>query len=499
MLRLLNKFIILTFCLTIYLSCEFANLRFEDLQSEKLQFSDFQFADLRPIKITIEPNEINSLLDDAYSPVIVKFNTEMEKEHTEGILQVNSDSGVVRGDLSWVGSDLYFVPVSGWTAGTRYTLSLSGTVRAVDGRELRVEHFVSFFAINKNSPPLLEWFTPADGESVSTGNVVPEFHFSCSMNKLSVESALTIEGIGNKTFEWLADDSIIRVIPEKAPPAWISCRWTLKNSAKSIDGIPLQKTYSGQFITDLDKIFPKVEKVYPVINSGASWYPTGANIETGLGRNQSIAVEFNKPMGENVLRSLRFEPSLTGRTELLSEKSVVFIISKDPEPQTSYTLIVSGDTRDSEGLKIGADYRINFSPDIPFLKILSFTSNNNQAVLTDFSSINNVITVPVNHVTTELNFSIHFSLPFDVQEKQNAALKIMLSSFFPRITVPVTLQFVLWTSDDRLQMTWEGLEAGTSDEPHYYKLLIPGGKNGIYSSGGIYMKEDIIIYLEAVK
>jgi hypothetical protein len=71
-------------------------------------------------------------------------------------------------------------------------------------------------------------------------------------------------------------------------------------------------------------------------------------------------------MGESVLRSLRFEPSLVGKAEFLSEKSIVYIFSRDPEPETVYTLTVSGDARDSEGLKTGEDYSLNFIPDIPF-------------------------------------------------------------------------------------------------------------------------------------
>jgi hypothetical protein len=135
--------------------------------------------------------------------------------------------------------------------------------------------------------------------------------------------------------------------------------------------VPLPKTYSGYFITDKDQTLPCVTNVYPVLNTNGSWFPTGANIETGLGQGHGITVVFNKPMGESALRSLRFEPSLSGRTEFLSENSIVHIFTRDPEPETTYIMIISGDTRDSEGLKIGADFRISFSPDIPFLNVLS--------------------------------------------------------------------------------------------------------------------------------
>jgi hypothetical protein len=476
MLRWLNNIFIVLLCGIIFISCG--------------------FIDLRQIIFSIEPDKPDSVLSDSGSPVILKFNTEMDKKNTEKILQVSSDAGVMKGDYVWEGNTLYFIPVPGWTAGIRYTLSLLGTIESVDGRDLKVERFISFYAVNKNSPPLLEWHYPADGASVGTGNTAFEFKFSRSMDRLSAESALTIEGTGNKTFEWSDEDKNLKVTVDKALSPWTSYRWNIRDSAKSIDGVPLPKTYSGYFTTDLDQILPCVVRVFPVLNSDGSWFPTGADIETGLASKQGIAVEFNKPMGENVLRSMRFDPSLSGRTEFLSEKSVVYIFTKDPEPETAYTLIVSADTKDIEELKLGADYRINFIPDIPLLNI--FSINNGRGSDVENVTQNEVLPVSINPAAGELTFSIRFSLPFGMEEKQNTAQKITLIPFFPKSLSPVALQYVNWIGDDRLFMQWEGLKPGDTKTPHFYKLTIPGGKGGISSGMGMYMKEDMTIYMEAV-
>jgi hypothetical protein len=362
---------------------------------------------------------------------------------------------------------------------------------------MRIERFVSFYAINKNSPPVLEQYNPADGSSIGTNNTVFEFNFSRSMNKNTVESALTIEGIGHKTFEWSDNDKILKVTPDKVLSPWIMYRWNLKESAKSTDGVPLPKAYSGYFTTDLDQVLPNVTNIYPVLFSDGCWYPAAINLETGLRSGQGIAVLFNKPMGDNVLRSVRFEPSLTGRTEMLSENSIVYIFTKDPDPETTFTLIVSGDTRDSEGLKIGGDYRLNFTVDIPYLNVLSVASGNGQSI-EDFSVISNIFPISVDQGTGIITFSVHFSLMFGLVEKQITPQKITLSPFFPRTLPPIALCYVNWISDDRLLMQWEGLNAG-NEVPHYYKLTIPGGKGGINPNTGIFMKEDIVLFLEAVK
>jgi hypothetical protein len=478
MLRLLTKFFPVLLCAILPASCG--------------------FVDLRPVGITVEPGVSGTLLSEPYTPVVLRFDTEMEKNEAEGILQVSTESGVVMGDRFWEGNSLYFVPAAGWTAGIRHTLSLSGTIRAVDGRELRLERFISFFAINMNEPPLLNYFSPADCASIGTGNFVLELRFSRPMDRLTVESALTLEGIGNKTFEWSANDTILKVISDNELSPWTSYRWSLKDSAKSFDGVPLPKTYSAQFITDLDKTFPLVEKIFPVLKSENRWFPTGLDIENGLRAGNGIVIQFSKVMGENVLRSVRFDPSLTGKAEFFSEKSIVYIFSSDPKPETTYTLIISGDTRDSEGLKIGADFRINFVPDMPYLNLLSFKADYNHAVMDNFSEANNLLRIPVNSATKELSFTLRFSLQFNEEEKQNAPLKISLIPFFPKTIAPVALKNVFWISNDLLQMVWEDLEPGNDNEPHYYKLTIPGGKSGI-NSGESSMKEDITIFLEAIE
>jgi hypothetical protein len=421
----------------------------------------------------------------------------MEKPDVEGIVKVNSDSGVVNGDYYWLGNTMFFKPVMGWTAGIRYMLSVFGNMKSTDGREIMVEEFIPFYAINITPVPLLLRYSPLEGESVGTSDLVMEFQFSCSMDKESVESAVSVDGFGNKIYEWLSDDTILKIYPEKNLLPWTQYRWTIKDSAKSIDGVTIPKSITGLFITDKDRVLPNVEKVFPVLNVDGSWYPTSANMDGGLGSGQGIAIEFNKEINENVLYSIRFEPSLSGKSEFLSKKCIVYSFSKEPQPQSEYTLIVSSSTKDNEGLTIGLDYKSSFFINTPYLNVLSVNLNN-QNLVEDFSSSSTVYKVKIDRVTAELTFSIFFSLPFTAEEKKNTAQKMTLMPFFPKILPPISLQNVLWTSDDRLLVTWDGLSAGSSEEAHYYKFLIPGEKAGIQNGGEMFLKNDIVIYVEAI-
>ena len=187
---------------------------------------------------------------------------------------------------------------------------------------------------------------------------------------------------------------------------------------------------------------------------------------------------------------------------MLAANSVVFIPSRDPEPETAYTLFVAADAKDAEGLKTGAEFRISFIPDIPYIRVLSFRADGGAVLDTSGSaggSLGDIHKVQVDSAAGECSFTLWFSQDFSDGEKQNTALKISLSPFFPRTLDPVAPRSAAWMTDNRLRMTWEGLRPGTQSESHYYKLLIPGGKGGINSGGGTYFSEDQYLYLEAVQ
>jgi len=114
------------------------------------------FVDLRPIGFSIEPDHTDTVLPSEYSRVSISFDTAMDTQTVDGIITISSDTGIVDGDVSWTGNTMYFSPVPPWTAGIRYVLKISGLVRSVNGRELRIEKYLCFYAIHNAPAPLLE-------------------------------------------------------------------------------------------------------------------------------------------------------------------------------------------------------------------------------------------------------------------------------------------------------------------------------------------------------
>jgi hypothetical protein len=162
-------------------------------------------------------------------------------------------------------------------------------------------------------------------------------------------------------------------------------------------------------------------------------------------------------------------------------------------------------------MKTGENFTVSFTADIPFLSVVSLAADGVPQPETG-----RFMRIPVDSAGGGVfRFTIHFSLSFTEEAKKDTAFRITLKPFFPGTLMPVSLRFVEWLSGDRIRMEWEGVEApspGADEtdgslpkdaEAHYYRLVVPGGKGGITTENGaengIYMAEDAIFYLEAIR
>jgi hypothetical protein len=478
-------------------------------------FLSCAFADLRPVSVSTDPAEPETILNEVSTPVSVCFDTPMRQSEVERILSVDYYAGKAQGDLKWQDNNLFFYPVGGWTPGVRYTLSLNGNAFSEDGRDANFSNYVPFYAVKKEAAPFLTHFYPDDGESVG---VLPEdggkikLFFSGPMDEKSVEDAFSIDGIGKMNFAWNGSRTELEICPDVPLDAWNIYRWSLGAKAISTEGIPIAKSYSAQFTANKDKVFPKVKYVCPALKSekkdgdyegGYYWRESTMSIENHLGTSQSIAIVFTKAMDKkSVENGLRFEPSLTGNIEQYSPTIFHFIPLRQPETETLYRLTISSETKDCYGLKLQDEYAINFVVDIPYLELTSLKQFDKGSA-TELSNIKNGMILPVNILSgvEECKLVFQFSLPVDdIESRANIAQSIRLEPFFPASLNGVVLRWANWIGlgNDILTLEWEGLAPGEESQPNYYKLTIPGSSSGISDGAGSYLKDTIIIYLEAL-
>jgi len=466
------------------------------------------FVDLRPIAVSTVPKGPWDLLPEAESPVIVRFDTDMDKGMVERALQVYSHAGITEGELRWEGRSLHFIPSAPWKAGIRYGLRLSGNVIAQDGRELTLALDIPFYAVSRSALPYLLSFSPPDSASVGAAESnILELSFSHSMDSRSTEDALKLDIPGQKFFQWLDDYKTLRVSSDKPLNPWTVYRWSLQEKALSREGAPLSKEFSGRFTTDLDREFLEVVRVIPLLppegfspsGSGlwGAWTPASLDMKQGPGFGHGIGLEFNKPPDiESLRRALNFTPSLPGMFEMLSPVSAVYIPARGAEPETVYTLRISGTLRDREGLRMREDYTLSFESDIPHLGVVAFSVDGKTISAPETGGS---FSAPVN-AGGRIQLYIDFSLPFDSADpavREGCVFRISIRPLFPAKLLPVSLCSAQWISSDKLRLEWEGFEAGSSGEPHYYRLIIPGGLGGVHNGRGSYLKEDFILYMEA--
>jgi hypothetical protein len=457
------------------------------------------FINLEPIGFSTYPGGDNTVLETETTALSVRFDTAMDHLETQKALSAGSAGGAFRGDMFWRGDTLYFQPLEPWLPGVRYSLSLEGTIYALDGREDRVSKHVPFYAVTREAAPYGIGFSPEEGASVGVGSAEGAFVrivFSRPMDRQSTADAFSLEGVSEKELRWFEDDTVMEAHPKNSLAPWTVYRWTLSDKARSRGGVPLGKGMNGSFVTDADRVLPRVTEVYPLIRggpeSGSWWIKTGAAPENGLGHDQALGIEFNKPMDESVLRSLRFDPPLPGRTELWTPSVVVFIPDRDPEPERIYTLYVSKDTKDAGGLAMAAEFSFSFTVDIPYLRVISLDSGRGNVSPVQNGSYPAEAILPEGILTLALGFSHILEGP----AQSAAVLSLRLEPYFPGTLAPVSLRSVRWWSGDTLIIQWEGIEPGLPPERHYYRLVLPGGRSGISDGKGSYLKEDLIFFIE---
>ncbi|MDR2490098.1 MAG: hypothetical protein LBD20_01700, partial [Spirochaetaceae bacterium] len=464
------------------------------------------FIDFRPVEVDIFP-AAGTVLPEAGDEVSARFNTAVRRLETEAMFKVSGHDGFVEGDFRWEGSALFFKPVRGWLPGTRYVVSLSGTVYAEDGREEQVDFSVPFYAGNTATAPYLHAFSPQNGEVVAPDSGVIRLEFSAAMNRQSVEENFSLDGGLKLEFVWI-DDSILEIHTNDKYTAFGTYTWNLAAKSVSLEGVPLAKKESGSFVTNGDVNIPYIEYVYTALRGGNSYGLSSLGLlsEVGLPNDCGIGIVFSRDMDAAAVRSaIAIQPPIAGRLEHITGRIFVYLPEKQPEPECAYMLTISRDAASTTGLKMLQPKTVVFHSAIPYLRVscLDLSSGSNVLNLPEASMTNGGIVQM--RVSPQLNFIVvvHWS-EYWTQEAKSAALRgITLEPVFPGGLPPLALISARWTTDNTLELKWQGVDTVSDVEAaagrqKFYKITINGGEGGLQNCEGSYIKESIFMYIEVI-
>jgi hypothetical protein len=460
-------------------------------------------ADLQPIGFEIAADGAGGVLAYPYAPVKIVFDCAMEQAETESVVSVKSIRGNTEIDRRWEDRVLVLSPVQGWSPGIVYTISLSGVIRAADGREERVAEYAAFHYGATEDIPFVVSYYPADGTKTGVNEKAGAFvtlFFSRPMDRNSVQDAFTVNGFADKVFAWNEESTAFTVTNKKNIASLERYTWTLATTAKSVEGFLLDRAVSAQWTTDAETVKPEVFRVYPAAKKenayGFEWQETGSPIETGFGYGEAVKIEFTKRMdGASLKNSVRFEPALSGRIEIINASKIVFIPERDPVIGTYYTMTVSGEAKDENGLTMGEDYIARFTPDIVYL---TTKINISGKPVVNGGAVD--IKLDANtKAEAQFDVSILFNQGFLNANQIDCVNQIKLSKIFPADAPTPMLTSAIWIDDQLFDQIWSKLsDEKEHNHPHYYKCVIPGGQNGVTNGKGAYLKEDIVFYINAV-
>jgi hypothetical protein len=473
------------------------------------------FADLRPIEIATYPARADVVLPDVYQEVAVRFNTPVKRIETQNMVKVSWFEGFVEGDCRWDGTTVWFKPQSPWLPGTRYVLQLAGTVAACDGREEQVDIAVPFYVLTTVPAPYIRAFSPADGESVHPADGTIRLEFSAAMNRASVEEHFSLDHEVKPVFLW-EGDAVLQVHVKETYTPFAVYTWALSKKAVSAAGVPMARAESGRFVVNGDTEIPYVEYVYTArrgaADGGYALSDVGLLRETGLAKGCGIGVRFSKSMNaEKVRGAVSVQPPLSGRLEQIAGNGFVYIPEKDPEPECSYRLTVGAEAACAAGIKMREEYSETFVSAIPYLAVreIVFSSGSGGAgsggekTLSGAEVADGALVRIAAAAQRDFTVRVRWSEWWTEAAQSSAVRGITLAPFFPGTLEPLVVTSVKWTSASDVMFSWQGVAALSESEAaagrqKFYKLLIPGGGQGLQNGEGSYLKTSLALYIEVV-
>lgn len=454
--------------------------------------------DLRDVGAWTYPDTPYQVLKDLDQAVRFGFDGQADRIAAERSFRVTCPDGVVDGDFEWTGEACEWSPVGGWEPCVRYRLVFRGEIRMSDGRMARPCVDLPFYAERAGRPPFVAGAQPLDGASVGVWGSdarILKLDFSEPMDTASVFRELSLSPGVNADPRWSADGKTLELVLNEALEPCVQYRWSLSAEARSADGSALGGDVTGSFVSDADRTPPYPARAVPVGLTGGRWLELGATLDE-LKTGQSLGVRFSEAMDpHSAAASVRVGPGVSGNCAAAEPDLVVFTPAQEWPPESALVLTVSGDAEDASGLPMGNEWTQVFRPAVPYLRVLSMLDQDGS--LLEQPSGGELFRVAIGpEPDGDFYLSVRFSGAFDDAGKVLAVEDIALAALFPSTLPAPHLTCAEWVSDDTIALSWEGLSAGNSDCPHYYRLRITGGTGGIQDRDAHVMDGDLSLYLE---
>ncbi len=438
-----------------------------------------------------EPDESAAWFDG--ETVNFKFSCAVQHYYAEESVMLKSGNSQYSLSKSWKNErTLAIKPEEGWVKGRIYQASLNGTMYKNSGAIFSAYTVTTFRYGDKNCT-----FNVIDmpkSELDCATDYSFSFEFNKKISKLVFEECFSISP--SVEYKIDVDDSKqkVTVSPKNKWATNTLYSWEIR-SLKSIDNWELQQNLTNTFQTAIDYESPVLEKICPVTDASESaiWFEE-KNLNELLSGKMPIGFVFSKTMDfTSVKNSISFSPSINGYFLQADKEGKRFLYV--PEDfyalGKKYVVTVSNTARDTNNLRLYREVKESFTSTDKYLELKS--------VRFDATDVENWTVSPVVHKIS--NNSIYIMLTFSesIEEYKLASVSgsISLSLLFPMSSKSPVKTEVSWNKDRNvLTLGYSNLTVKSSDQTTYYRLKLLGGKSGINTGTGIYLREDICINIQ---
>lgn len=222
----------------------------------------------------------------------------------------------------------------------------------------------------KGFPKQIEVVRPAPGQTDYPLEEIIQFQFCESMNRTTVENALSITPRIRYHSYWNFDNTQFTLVPEPLLLAATRYELVLSNQARTQMGTRLDFVYTFYFETAPVAI----KRSIPL------------NYAAGVATNSSIFLNFNSMMNKtSVENSFQMIPPVAGNFNWVDNQSLLFTSGSYLAPGTEYLIKLDSLAEDIYGKRLVGTFKLSFQTEA--LRILSTYPQNGASYVTSGSHI----------------------------------------------------------------------------------------------------------------
>lgn len=450
--------------------------------------------------VSVNPNHSFSWFNG--SAVCYNFNCDVIQYYVENSVQLKKNGIACEIEFEWVTSSFVKIrPKEEWFNGALYLCELKGILYEKSGEEFSVNDAVAFYYGNAAESFCLTQ-APFDEQRFDLNKAIV-FKFNHKVYKTKFLECLSISTSTSYRVEANDDDTEFTIIPNESWRVNEIINWSF-NDLISADNYILSGKNSGRIrcISDIEK--PKVLTVCAVSSKDSdAFWDTGNPLNNNISGQMPIGLIFSKSMNLNSLRSgFSITPNISGTISCVSDDCTkfLFIPEENYAIATEYFLTIPSDVEDTLGIKISETYKEIFTSSETYLSITSLQFESEPALNFPGDTIPECMTVNMAEDLTgvkEMTVYIVFSKSIEYDRVLDVENLITLSLLFPLTSTSPVKTAVVWNKErDMISLTWKNMTASTDEIGSFYVLKIIGGKNGINTGTGNYLKENICVYLK---